>query len=219
MEVGRRSDLQGGVEDEAMKKRKIDAGADGAVRSDGEKIEVESLSEREEAKKRENDEEEDERERRAAVVFADWQWMMGVKDQGGEECEVEEIDPDVECQRRFVEREDDSDAEKMEVELQVEALSMESEVKGELKGADEGEAAKEIIHEGGRETGKIDPAAEKNRRLMEEYAKWKREKDAQRPAPDPEKWNDWYAFEARSFEQWWTNIHGWAYGSFNDESE
>uniref|UniRef100_K3YCX2 DUF6598 domain-containing protein n=1 Tax=Setaria italica TaxID=4555 RepID=K3YCX2_SETIT len=87
----------------------------------------------------------------------------------------------------------------------------------EPKGAEEGEAS--IVHEGEREMGKIDPAAEENRRRMEEYAKWKREKVAARPAPDPEKWKDFYAYEARSFEQWWTRIHGWAYGSFNDETK
>ncbi|CAL5027073.1 unnamed protein product [Urochloa decumbens] len=54
---------------------------------------------------------------------------------------------------------------------------------------------------------------------MEEYAKWKREKDAATPPPDPEKWEDPYAFQARSFEQWWTRIFGWRYGSFNDETK
>ncbi|CAO2042541.1 unnamed protein product [Urochloa humidicola] len=194
-------------------------------------MEVESLSDREVVKREQQSKEEakaakidpyaGERERRAAVVFADWQWMMGVKeDKRGEECEVEEIDPDVECQLGFVERVDDSDAVKMEVEVQVEEMKMDSEVlkKRELKGTEEGEAAKEIIHEGKRDA-KADRAAEENRRLMEEYEKWKREEDAKSPAPDPEKWNDYYAFQARSFEQWWTEFFGWAYGSFNDETK
>ncbi|OEL27242.1 hypothetical protein BAE44_0011738 [Dichanthelium oligosanthes] len=107
--------------------------------------------------------------------------------------------------------------------MEVDELMMKGEVlkeKRELKGAEEGKATKEMImHKGGRETGKTEPAEKEKRRLMEEYAKWKREKDAARPPSDPEKWNDYYVYQARSFEKWWTEIYSWAHGSFNNESE
>ncbi|XP_062185980.1 uncharacterized protein LOC133889497 [Phragmites australis] len=236
----RKIDPDGGV---AEWQRRMDEIVDDL---DAEKMAVEELlREREAVKKRDRKGEEEgeaakidsyaeEREVRAAVLFAEWQKTVEKKenDKGEGECEAAKIDPDAESQRRMEGKEDDSNNVEMEMEVEVEVEELFREREAVKKREqEEDEAAKNIKHKGAREAGKIDQkgeceagnidaGAEERKRRLEEFAQWRRRKEAEEVAPDPEKLTDFYAFQARSFEQRWNEHYAnWVYGSFHDKTE